>query len=1131
MEPAAASRIVMHPDPLRLETELARRVHEAATGRPLARILVVAPSGRQVLRLRESLARDLGGAAGVDVLNYQGLAFRILDAGAEPLPRIASGPLLSALTRHLLDSIPDGDLRNYASLRPAAVTALARLLGELGEAGVRPADLRAADGSPRIAPVADLLEAYRNAVREDAPGGWTDRGGFIRLAIRRAAAFPPVRAVFAVGAYELIGVHLELLRAVPSETGITYLVPADPEAPAWKYARDFLERHLPGDPEPPEPAGSDRPFVAAARALGDPGPRPETPLDPGAVRLVHVQGPEAELTFAARKALKLVQDGADPETIGIVARTLEPFAALAETVFARHGLRVDASAALPLCRFPKVRAFLLLLEALSRDFERRAVIELTRSPHLERGTPSGEADGLWWPGTWDRWSRSLALVGGSRTWIEELPDRIDGEPAPPWAESGSPEEAAFKAEKPRRLASARLLADLVSRWVEEREAWDRCRTAAEHTAFLRDLGRRWIRGWDQVDSDRPETSRAVNAALEQSLVQIEGLEWALEPAARGRDGGGTRPLVSGRPSLARDAVFDFLTRALEEATVPWRQIGGVRFLDFMQARGLAFGHLVLIGMNEGLVPRRPREDPFLPDRVREQLRGRTQAPLAVRREGRDEERLLLAGVLCAARESLTVTWQRADSNGRALAPSPALRDLVRLLPGAPTLKAILGPGAPFRPARVPAHPTEAATWFGENTGLVTLLESALLVGDRAGGAAPARLRTFLEGTDPDLAARLASGFGMIETVERFAGADLAYDGWVPGGTGGGERAFSATGLKRMGNCPQTYFFRHVLGVSPLRDEAEAFRFEARELGSHMHLLLERVLRDLDRDGLLDGEGDPDRMVEAAHRALEARWDEVLGAAAERIRRRFPLLQTHADAYWRRELRDFLDRDLRRLAAGGHRLEALETPWNRTLEFPGTVAASVRALFGPAAPVSLPVLGIPDRVTRDRRGAWLVSDYKTSGKIAKDVEPKHYLTGDRVQVPLYVLLAEGESAGARVGGELLGLGPVFDPVEGEAPQDAPALSPETFDTTREGFQETLAVLAAGAEAGRFPIFAGFHCRWCDFQPACRRHHYPTRERVEHAEAYRPLHKLRKKGVKKPLLADIPDDDEDDEEDTR
>lgn len=1111
MVPAASSRIVMHPDPLRLEAELARRVREAAADRPLARILVVAPSRRQVFRLRRSLARNLGGAAGVDVLNYQALAFRILDGSPEPPPRVATGPLLSVLTRHLLKSIPDGELANYAALRPGAVAALARLMEELGEGGVRPEDLRAADGGTRTAALADLFAAYRSTVDPEAPGGWTDRPGFIRLAVRRASGLPPVRAVFAVGAYELVGVHLELLRALPSETGITFLVPADPESPAWDYAKAYRARHLPGDAQRPEEAEPDRVFVAAARAL-DGGATAAAGLDPGTLRFVHAQGPEAELTFAARRALELVQEGVEPDSIAIVARTLEPYAALAETVFERHGLRMDTSASLPLGRFPRVRAFLLLLEALARDFPRRPVIELARSPHLEPGSPAEGAEDLWWPGTWDRWSRSMALVGGSRTWIRELPDRIEHESTPPWAEPGSPEEAAFLAEKPRRLASARLLADLVSRWAEERDRWTRCRTAGEHTAFLAELGGRWIRNWDGVDPARPEISRAITAVLEQSLDQIQGLEWAL---------------VGDAPATP-DAVFDFLSRSLEEATVPWRQSGGVAFLDFMQARGLTFRHVFLIGMNESLVPRRLHEDPFLSDPVRRRLRERTGMPVAVRMEGREEERLLLAGTLCSATERLTVTWQRADAGGRALAPSPYLRDLVRLLPGAPTLRELLAADAPRRPDRVPAHPAEAAAWLGRETGLCTLPESALLVGDGAAGAAPARLRAFLDAVDPELAGGMAAGLAMIETLEQFNGPDLAFDGWIPEGADWGERPFSATSLKRMGSCPLTFFFRHVLGVSPLREEAESFRFEARELGSHMHLLLERIFRDLDHEGFLDGSGDPEAMVQAAHRALDRHWESVLGEAAQRIRDRFPLLQTHADAYWRREIRSFLDRDLKRLAGDGHRLVALETRWRRDLAFSAEILEPVRELFGSEVPGEIPVLGIPDRVTRDREGRWLVSDYKTSGNIEKEVDAKEYLRGCRVQAPLYVLMAEGEAGGAPVGGELLGLGPVFAPAEGQEPDGPPTLSPEAFDSTRDGFRETLAVLAAGARGGRFPFQTGFHCRWCDFQVACRRHHYPSRERVENAEGYRPFHKLQKKTSRKSLLSQVAD--EGDEETT-
>jgi ATP-dependent exoDNAse (exonuclease V) beta subunit len=111
-------------------------------------------------------------------------------------------------------------------------------------------------------------------------------------------------------------------------------------------------------------------------------------------------GPEAELNLAARRALALLRDGTPAREIAIIARSLEPYLALAETVFARHGIAVDSSGSLPLARHPETRTLLLLLRALRDDFDRRTVVELARSPHPREPAWAKEHSGLWRPYSW-----------------------------------------------------------------------------------------------------------------------------------------------------------------------------------------------------------------------------------------------------------------------------------------------------------------------------------------------------------------------------------------------------------------------------------------------------------------------------------------------------------------------------------------------------------------------------------------------------------------------------------------------------------------------------------------------------------------------------------------------------------
>jgi RecB family exonuclease len=1082
--------VLIHPDFLRLENELARRIRELRAGSAgTAPILVVAPSLRQVQRLREGLAAALGAVLGVECTHYQALAYRILGARPAPAPpAVASETLLETLVRRILDGAPDLPLARYGRDRAAAARALLRIFTELREAGLGPSDL---DGTAGVDPqVPRLLERYETALGALEGAGWSDRAGLGRRARDAAHERDPYLAVFAYGGYELIGANLELLRALPSGNPVVYLVPSDAEAPAWAFARRFVRRHLNPDATPLDGDEPLPPFLASARGFWN-REVPPPPFDPGQVRLIHVQGPEAELTVAARKALAWIRSGVPPHEIAIVARTLEPYAVLAETVFDRHGLHVDTSLPRAASRLPRLRALRLLLRVLGRDFERQPVVELVRSRLLLRPRSSAKAGNRWRPEDWDQWSRAYGIARGAQTWTTELPWLLETQPPPPWMKSDPEKLREFETRCASDADSARILGGLIAEGKETAEAWGRCGTGAEHARFLGRLARRWIRGF-RAGKPGPEPDDPVRTGWERILDELTGLE-----AARG--------LGEAAAPLAVPQVLDFLERALEAMTVPDPAPSGVGFLDLMQSRGLLFSHVVLIGFNAGLVPRRRREDPFLPDAARRALIERTGKPLAEPSAGRDEERLLWAQTVAAARASLTVVWQSADAEGKARPPSPYLAELCRALPGSPPVRAVLAGETPWTPSRLPAHPSRAALWLLNETGLVTREEGAVLAAD-SGSDSVSAVAGVLGGLDPGLYEQLKPGLAMIRALESFDGS-LEYDAFVPEADPE-ERAFSASTLKRLGRCPLTFFFRHVLRIQPLDETIKEFRLDARELGTHVHSLLESVYRDLHARGFLRGEDEPEALVAAGRESLDRRYAGLLESLGRRLERRFPLFFEHTKSVWRVELEGFLEKDLRRLAAGGHRLDGLETEWRGEASIPWPDAETPRRLT---------LTGFPDRVTRDRNGRWLISDYKTGGKLEKWILPEEYLKFRQVQLPFYAVLAETVGKTGPVESEALGLGPAFFPERGFVRAGPVTLDRETFSgDIHRGFLESLAVLDLLSREGRFPFKSEFTCQWCEFHHACRRHHYPSRERVERHPEYRLYFAMQGKAKTKPLL---------------
>jgi RecB family exonuclease len=302
---------------------------------------------------------------------------------------------------------------------------------------------------------------------------------------------------------------------------------------------------------------------------------------------------------------------------------------------------------------------------------------------------------------------------------------------------------------------------------------------------------------------------------------------------------------------------------------------------------------------------------------------------------------------------------------------------------------------------------------------------------------------------------------------------------------------AATALEALGRCPLQFFFRHVLHVEAPRTPPTPFESDPASIGSRIHEVLREVYSQLREGGAFEGNGVDARVIRARE-ILRKAWTVSAGADDVERAARLPLLDEIERQTWLAALDAFLDADLRRMAKDGLVPDALE------LDVKGPI---------PDGPTGLVIRARFDRVMRGREGA-VVSDYKTGRELKDRVSPSAMLSGAALQVPIYALLSA-------LPVELLAVGP--NP-------DADVLRFENFksDDQRSGFLETLRIVAALSESGRFPIRPGSHCDRCDYRSACRRGHPPTEYREDHAEDIRDARDCWSKTGKLPTLAAVRDE---------
>src|SRR5258705_4116222 len=204
-----------------------------------------------------------------------------------------------------------------------------------------------------------------------------------------------------------MGVNLELGRAIGEP--LVFLVPHHAPSRAYEHARRFWPVMLGARPTTLPDADSDRLLPDRLPSLFDEGAEPG-PLEPGRharVSFYHAQGAMSELREAALRILALHRDSAVPlHRIGIVARSLEPYAAMLRPALEDLGLPFNTTASVPLLREARAQAALQLGRVLLLDFPRQHLIDLCQSGHLRlRGRhPAEAAHG------WDRLSRDWRVT-------------------------------------------------------------------------------------------------------------------------------------------------------------------------------------------------------------------------------------------------------------------------------------------------------------------------------------------------------------------------------------------------------------------------------------------------------------------------------------------------------------------------------------------------------------------------------------------------------------------------------------------------------------------------------------------------------------------------------------------------
>ncbi len=937
-----------------------QRIRDVLAAEPLAPVTVILPNDLRAAEFHRRVA-GAGGTLGAEVVTFYSLYAEILAQAGQPRPRLLE-PMQARLLREIVNRLwREGALQHYAALRakPGFVAGLRATIEELKRARVEPDQFASAARGlgPSLDELAAAYAAYQDWLqRED----WADREGQGWLAAIALEDHPALgtgtRLLVVNGFDEFNPTQLSVLAVLSrraSETLITLtgdLSRGSQDRPAHRRftrAQHALTAALNLAPQPLEPAEQPRRLPAQLNQLevglfeggsiAPRQPRHESGKGAGAtpaVEFVEARDRATETRVALRwiKA-RIVRDRMAMSDVAVLARNLDPYRSHIEEIADEFGLPVHLTGGLPLASNPAVAALLSALSLPALDWPRRQVLEAWHSPYLDwsqAGIAPADAAAL------DNVSRLGHVQAGLGQWREAL----DLAARPTYADDDQ-DEMPDLPDVDADALRARFEA-FVARLVPAARG-----TARDYAAFVEDLigddlayaPRGHARDWDAASLNVVRRARETAATAERDAAALRSFKDVLRGLVLAES---ATPSQADSPEMDYPAFYAELRGAVQAADyTAWTPSEpGVLVASMLDARGVSLRAAVLIGLSEGECPQPEREDVFLRERDRRELRARG---LPIEPKLRGDEMTFFYQAVTRAGERLLLTRPYLAGDGQPWEPSPYWQEVQRIL------------GSP-RPHR--ARPEDAL--------------------DAAGAASAVEWMRISRRFDPPLARDVAMLRARFDRA-----AHSAFDGDLSALSPElSERyrpsyTWSASRLEAYGACPFYFYIAYALELEPRTPPEEGY--DARILGSMLHRILELTYRRA---------ADPSD-VNACLCAMEAVAGEVMaGAPGVYGFRPSPL--------WPRqqgELRDSLRQTITALSEASHGY----TPRHFEAQF----GIGQPPLVLSTAVGEVRLRGYIDRIDAGPDGRLRVIDYKSSGT---PIGRQDLAEGRRLQLPLYALAA-------------------------------------------------------------------------------------------------------------------------------
>ncbi|MFC2053170.1 PD-(D/E)XK nuclease family protein [Chloroflexota bacterium] len=898
---------------------------------PLATAWVIVPDRLQAAAFRRRLS-SAGGAIGAHVGTFGDLYKEVLELAGNPIP-VASDPTIYFLIRSIVEDLhKQGRLPHYSSIRntPGFINGLKEHFAEFKRALLWPEKLVTLTlaGEPGLAELAQLYLSYQQKLQSI---DWADPEGLSWLAVEALESQPDLlntwRLVIVDGFDDFNRTQRKALRLLADRIPeVIITLPGTAEMRRSVHGRfmhaldDLIADINPEihylDSSPHLPA----PLSTLESQVFEKGTTPKVHND--RIFLLEVKSPAEEVREALRWIKARIQRWhISPNDCAIFVQQVDTYYPYLKEAAAEFGLPLRITWGEPLVQSPAIAALLGLLKLPIQNYPQRLTLETIRSPYFdlsEIGLTQKDADLL------ELVSIKWQVVAGLEQWFSAFEGLTLTSPTPQNNAQSEEDLEPYQPSLPGGDSAARL--EAAFRTLVHRLKVTDPKVLNGWISWLEDL----LDEIDFIQRCEPEVLEALRDIL-RAL--------ALSETVAGSQVNDYQQFINSLQSAIEGSVYNLNDTLTRTSILVGRMI---------EARGIRFKAVAILGLSEGIFPEIERPDPFIDEANRAQLGldsriGRHQSSLFYQAITRADEALLLSRPYLA-------------EGGEPWEPSYYWNEVNNIFPEACVRIKSDAPRSLHQ-----ACSRQEALFWAVRQGAVPQTDQKLIAQAQ-----------YVEYARQILQDRLGE-----KSKSRYEG-DLSELSSEFSELYGPEHVWSASRLETYGNCPHQFFAANVLNLEA--KEFPELGFDASQLGTMLHAILEEVYQYAE---------DPND--------LESVLDALPGIASEKFASAPEEYGFRPNVLWEEQQEAFIAR-LEKTVIELVKKSAGWTPIGYELAY-GFWDKKAPALEIDTQIGRIKLHGFIDRVDRNTDGNLRIIDYKTG---SSHLSKGDLIDGRRLQLPLYTL---------------------------------------------------------------------------------------------------------------------------------